>query len=241
MAGELHAVDADAVVGTSGGGGGAAEEVLQGAEVGNDEIRFGLGELSGVVVAGQDGDGGDTCAVSGMNIMLHVADEGSLLRVERMLLHEPGYIGILVTDARMNMLEIGENPELLRLHPEGGRVHAREYKATNTPRSTESEKCRSVRQKRHLCRRVIKGAAVMVLQLLQRHSRCFLCIVGRVRQLKLRPKRCPIQRGNTVLRQHIIGSLDCQFEVIAQRAGPVKDQVAEHSGYFLWLVVLCAD
>ena len=103
--------------------------------------------MSGAVVTGQYRDGGDAGAVSGMNIMLHVTDKRRFLRVDCMPVHKPGYISILVTDTRMNMLEKGEHPQLLRLKQEGWRVHAREHEATNTPRSTEAEKGRGVRQK----------------------------------------------------------------------------------------------
>ena len=102
-AGEFQGVDAD---GISRRQRTFFQQALQVAQVGHGDVRCGLGELVGVVVAGEYADTGDADAVSGVDIVLHVTDEGGFLRAESVLSHEAGDVVLLVVNPGVDVLEV---------------------------------------------------------------------------------------------------------------------------------------
>ena len=145
-----------------------------------------------------------------------------------MLLHEGGDIMLLIMNAGVNVLKVIIHAQLAGLLLKGLRIHACEDEAADAAPEAELNELAGVRNQRHAHRGLSKGLAVIILQILQLGLGNLHRVIIRVRQLELRPEGRPIQRRAPILRQYIIRSLNGQRHIIAQRAGPVKNQIAEH-------------
>ncbi len=207
----------------------ALHEALQGAEVRHGQIRVGNGELGGIVVTGEHADADDAGAVGGVDIVLHIADEGGICRVEVMLAEQGVDVLLLVAHAGVNVLEIILQSQIAGLLVKGTRVHAGEDEAADAPAAAEIQKCPGVRNDGHLRDGVVKGVAVVFLQIGQLGTGGLPCIVIRVGQLEFIAKLLAGERGQVVLGKYVVGGFQRESQVIAKGAGPVEKKILEHA------------
>ena len=142
VTGELQRMNPD---GIRGGLGAFCQEPLQVTEVRHGHIRRRLGELLGVVVAGQHADTGDADTVGSIHIMLHVADKSCFFSPQTMLPKHTGNIVLLIMYPGVDVLEIVVHIQHAGLLIKSLGVHAGKHEAADTASPAEIKKVACVR------------------------------------------------------------------------------------------------
>ena len=166
--------------------------------------------------------------MGGVDIVLHVADEGRICRVDLVLAQQVVDVFLLVAHTGVDVLEVILEPQETRLFIEGARIHTGQYEAADAAAGAEVHEGSGMRNDGDLGNGMVKGVAVVFLQVHQSGLRGFAGVIIRVGKLELIAELLSGQGGSVILGQHVVGGFQGKGKVIAQRAGPVEDEVLEH-------------
>ena len=206
------------------------QHTAQFAEVLDDQIRFRRAQLFQRVVAGEHGARVDPAVPRRLDVVLHVADEKRFLRLEIVFGEDFVDFFPLVPNVRVRLVEKGIEAGDTALGSEMFFVNGAQQERAEFLGAAEFEELAGVRQFADRILGLPEAGVEPFLELRHRHMRRVAVVEIGERQGKLGAEFVERHFGAARLREDKIGRLQNGGQIVHQRARPVKDDVANHTG-----------